>query len=172
MMSSRIKLGDLSSANENMKNWKVSRNFFYFALLTIISIFSVCSGVFTIPTKGHSRFRTFTFRYIIISCHRMAFSTANVCRMIEHPVSEVSANVGNWPTGFMGQSPSRESDISTFTLEISRTWRSLPCSQECASGSCPKPYEPSPNYPILFFKTHVTILFPSAPRSSQVNSFL
>jgi len=155
-----------------MQYWKVSRAFFYFALLIIISFLSVCSGVFTTPTKKHSRFRTLTFLHLLISCHKIAFSTANVSRIVEHAVTEVSANLGNSPTDFMGQSPSRESDISTSTLEISRSWSSLPYSQEYASGSYPEPYEPSPNYLILFFKTHVTIFSPSPPRSSQVISFL
>ena len=107
MMSSRI----LSSANENMQNWKVRCNFPCFAFLIIISFFSVCSSVFSTPTKGHSRFHMLTFRHVIISCHKIAFSFANVCRIVDHPVSEVSANLGNWPTDFMGQSPSRESDV-------------------------------------------------------------
>jgi len=168
-MSSRVKLGDLCSGNENMQNWKVSCNVFHFALLIIISFFLDLFRCIYYPTKAHDRFRKFIFRHFIISCHKIVFGTANVCRIVEHLVIEVSANLSNWPTDFVGQGPSRESDISTSTLEISRTWSSLPCSQERASGSYPDPYEPSPNYPILFFKTRFNFP-PSATRSSQVIS--
>jgi hypothetical protein len=49
---------------------------------------------------------------------------------------------------------------------------SLPCSQKFATGPCTEPDKSSPQFPTLFPKIHVYIIFPSKSRKIIENIFI